>query len=32
MLKILETKRAQNQRQRAGAHQSCNLFITHHDR
>ena len=31
MLKILETKRTQNQGQRAGAHQSCNLFITYHD-
>ena len=31
MPKILKAQRAQNQCQRAGACQSCNLFITNHD-
>jgi phage-related protein len=31
MNEVLKTKRAQKKRERAGAHQSCNLFITNHD-
>ena len=31
MRQILKAQRAENQRQRAGAHHPCNLFITNHD-
>jgi hypothetical protein len=31
MAEVLKTERAQQKRQCAQAHQSCNLFITNHD-